>query len=110
MLHTACTCRELDYIKSQTIIFNKYIGGIDFESNCLCSVTAKFWTQFSQEFAEVATGNTFYLTDGEDASGAYRRDSFFATVELPNMNDDRVTRLVALVVHREGEGIIVVYL
>ena len=71
----------------------------------MCSVTAKFWTQFSQEFAEVATGNAFYLTDGEDASGAYRNDSFFATVELPNMNDDSVTQLVVLVVHRQGEGI-----
>ena len=58
----------------------------------------------------MAAGNDYYLTDGEDASGAYRNDSFFATVELPNMNDDRVTRLVALVVHRKGEGIVIIIL
>ena len=79
-----------------------FIGGIDFENNCSCNVTGQFWTQFSLEFSQVATGNAFYLTDGEDASGAYRNDSFFAKVELPNVN---ITRLIALVIHRKGKGI-----
>ena len=79
-------------------------GGIDFVNNCSCNVTAQFWKKFSLEFSKVATGNTFYLTDGEDACGAYRNNSFFASVELPNMNDRNITRVIALVIHREGEG------
>ena len=79
-------------------------SGIDFVNPCLCSVTGNFWSQYSAEFAIAAEGNTFYLADGEDSDGAFRDNSFFATVELPNMRDDAVTRLVALIVHRKGVG------
>ena len=79
-------------------------AGIDFENPCLCSVTGNFWHQFSVEFGLAAEGSTFYLADGEDKDGAFRNNSFFATVELPSMRDDAVTRLVALIVHRKGVG------
>lgn len=88
------------------IVYNVHFhaDGIDFQSSCLCSVTGLFWDRFSMEFALAARGNVFYLTDGQASGGAFRNNSFFSTVELPNFSDDNVTRLIALVIHEEGKG------
>lgn len=81
-----------------------HTAGIDFQSPCLCSVTGEFWTQFSKEFAQAAQENVFFLTDGQADGGAFRNNSFFSTVELPNLRDESVTRLITLIIHEEGKG------
>ena len=81
-------------------------SGIDFESCCLRNVTSSFWGRFSVEFGRAAIGSAFYLADGEHPQGAFRNDSFFSTAELPYMRDGVVTRLVVLLLHREGIGVL----
>lgn len=78
--------------------------GIDYTSQCLCSVTTAFWAQFSTEFALAASGTVFYLSYGEKPGGTFQSSSFFATYELPNMSPPRVTEVVILNVHRKGQG------
>ena len=80
------------------------LGSIDFDNECPCSVRNAFWRQFSVQFAQVASGAVFYLADGEHINGTFSNTSFFSTAELPNLRDDSVTRLIVLLVHREGVG------
>lgn len=82
-------------------------NGIDFDSpKCLCNVTNFFWFQFSSELARASRGVVYYLADGEDNDGPYRSNSFFATAEVPSLRDTAVTRMVALIVHSKGNGIL----
>ena len=81
-----------------------HLGGIQYEGSCPCSVTTDFWVQFSTEFAQAARGTIFYLGYGERNGGTFQSTSFFATVEIPNLEYPRVTSAVVIVVHRKGEG------
>lgn len=78
--------------------------GIDYTNGCLCSVSGAFWERFSIEFAMAASETVFYLGYGERPGGTFRLDSFFALHELPNLSPPRVSDVVVMVVHREGQG------
>lgn len=78
--------------------------GIDYITDCNCDVTGEFWHEFSALFAQVASDNALFLGNGERSFGAYSNQSYFATVEIPNMIPGKVKRVVALIVHRRGKG------
>ena len=80
------------------------IGGIDYQNNCLCSVSDLFWTQYSRVFAEAAQGNVFYLANASTPGGFFVNGSRFGQLELPYINNDSVTRLIAMVIHRKGSS------
>ena len=44
------------------------------------------------------------MGNGERVGGTYNEQGFFATVEIPNLNRDRVTSAVVIVVHQQGRG------
>ncbi|XP_015761884.1 PREDICTED: ADP-ribosyl cyclase/cyclic ADP-ribose hydrolase-like [Acropora digitifera] len=69
-----------------------------------------FWEEASSRFALNASGVVRVLLNGSNrnASGfpspAYRKSSFFAQFELPNMRPARVTKLLVLVMHTIGSS------
>lgn len=67
-------------------------------------MTGAFWERFSVEFAQAARGTAFYLGYGEKPGGTFQLTSFFAKSELPNLSPPRVRNVVAMVVHRRGQG------
>ncbi len=99
---------KLLYIPSFPLLiimhFSNYIGGIDFTNNCTCSVTTQFWVEFSARFSQAAQGTVFFLGDGAREGGAFNPQSFFSTVELLNLSQEDVMRVVALIVHPKGVG------
>ena len=78
--------------------------GIDYTNGCLCSVSGSFWERFSMEFAMAASESVFYLGYGERSGGTFQLDSFFARFEFPYLSSPRVSDVVVMVVHREGQG------
>lgn len=79
--------------------------GIEYTERCMCSVTSAFWEEFSRQFALSASGTAFYLGYGEKNGGTFQSSSFFAMTELPNLNPPRVSDVLAMIVHRKGQGI-----
>ena len=80
----------------------RHTDGIEYTRQCLCCVTSSFWEEFSRQFALSATGTFFYLGYRERESGTFHTDSFFATTELPNLTPPSVSRVVAMIIHRQG--------
>lgn len=86
---------------------NLFIDGIDYTSaHCNCTSSNIFWAESSALFAQAARGTVFFLGNGEetDGKGAYDNESFFGTIEVPNLNPAVVKLMVVMVVHREGQG------
>jgi ADP-ribosyl cyclase 2 len=94
----------INNLGDDTIWCGREGAGIDYDNVCLCSVTTKFWDQFSLLFSQSAKGTVFFLGDGEKSVGAYSRTSTFGRVELPNLDANVVTRVVALIIHRQDYG------
>ncbi|XP_022101991.1 ADP-ribosyl cyclase/cyclic ADP-ribose hydrolase 2-like [Acanthaster planci] len=69
------------------------------DPNCRSSVSSVFWTEASKTFAMQATGSVDVFLNGSDPRGAFRENSFFATVELPNLNTALVNRVNIIVIH-----------
>ena len=80
-----------------------HADGIDYNTPCNCDVTGEFWVEFSALFAQSASGNAIFLGNGERSGGAYSDQSYFATVEIPNMTDE-VYRIVTLIIHERETG------
>lgn len=77
--------------------------GIDYDTPCDCDVTGEFWYEFSALFAQASSGTALFLGNGERTNGAYSDQSYFATVEIPNMTN-RVERVAALIIHEKRTG------
>ena len=80
-------------------------------SGIVCGVNActdnprtQFWASFSAMLGMRAEGVAFWLAWGERPNGTYQDTSFFAQYEFPYLQPPRVSRLVVLNVHSEGEG------
>lgn len=81
--------------------------GIDYDScpdRSVCDYTTPFWGLASETFARHARGIARVLLNGSrvDSNGKptpYRRDSFFAKYELPNLQVDKVSELMIIVAH-----------
>ena len=80
------------------------IGNFLYERNCPCNNSENFWVEFHATLTEASTGIITYVTDGEKPGGAFRSDSFFSEHVIPRLNSQMVSRIVAIVVHREGVG------
>ena len=80
-------------------------GGINYDSNCSSpsQPVIAFIGQFSSELALSARGTVFWLTFSEGEGGAFRNNSFWSTVELPNLTPN-VSEVIALNVHRMQLG------
>lgn len=81
--------------------------GIDYDTkNCNCTPTDAFRRKLSEVFANAASDIVFFLANGQSRNGAFSEQSSFSTTEIPNMRPEVVKRVVVLVVHEEGEGIL----
>ena len=78
--------------------------GIDYSSICDCNPSNRFWEQFSALFAQAASESALFLGNGERPNGAYSDQSFFATIEIPNMRPGIVKQVAVMVIHRNGVG------
>ncbi|XP_038049772.1 ADP-ribosyl cyclase/cyclic ADP-ribose hydrolase-like [Patiria miniata] len=82
------------------------IHGINYDScpsfgdqSCQSPVSTVFWGSASMSFARQARGSISVLLDGSDPRGAFRNNSFFATMELPNLDTAMVDLVNIIVVH-----------
>ena len=85
--------------------FSYITGGIDYNSSCPSPnppVTA-FIDQFSTELALSAQGTAFWLTFSGGEGGAFRNNSFWSRVELPNLTQ-RVREIIVLDIHQMQMG------
>ena len=75
-----------------------------FTNKCNSKPKERFWERFSETFAQAARGSALFLGNGERCKvGAYNKESYFATREIPSMSTKKVTRVVALIVHQKGK-------
>ncbi|XP_022102056.1 ADP-ribosyl cyclase/cyclic ADP-ribose hydrolase-like [Acanthaster planci] len=69
------------------------------DPSCESSVSKVFWGAASMAFAKQARGRVTVLLNGSDPGGAFRNNSFFATIELPNLKTSAVDLVNIIVVH-----------
>ncbi|XP_065058228.1 ADP-ribosyl cyclase/cyclic ADP-ribose hydrolase-like isoform X1 [Rhopilema esculentum] len=71
------------------------------DNECGFEVYYPYWAYASQQLAKKATGVVHVLLNGsrEDGVPTYSRDSYFAKLELPNMDNKAVTEVRAWVIY-----------
>lgn len=93
--------------KKTDLLSSTKSDGIDYDScpdRSVCDYTTEFWGLASETFARHARGIARVMLNGSrvDSNGTptpYRRDSFFAKYELPNLQVGKVSELMIIVVH-----------
>ncbi|XP_072027784.1 ADP-ribosyl cyclase/cyclic ADP-ribose hydrolase 2-like isoform X2 [Amphiura filiformis] len=63
----------------------------------MSSAVQRFWPSASKEFARQATGKVYVALDAHRDT-PFKNDSVFATIELPNLNPEKVTMVEILLV------------
>uniref|UniRef100_A0A0B7BU80 Uncharacterized protein n=1 Tax=Arion vulgaris TaxID=1028688 RepID=A0A0B7BU80_9EUPU len=86
--------------------------GINYRScpayfSCPGEVKSSYWLEASKWFASNAEGDIHVALNGSMSGNrlAYRRDSIFASVEVPTLRSGRVKKLTAILVHDLGRPI-----
>ncbi|XP_038050758.1 ADP-ribosyl cyclase/cyclic ADP-ribose hydrolase 1-like [Patiria miniata] len=69
------------------------------DPSCPSQASTVFWGSASKLFARQARGSVSVLLNGSDSRGAFRNNSVFSTVELPNLDSSLVDFVNIIVVH-----------
>ncbi|PIK59532.1 putative ADP-ribosyl cyclase/cyclic ADP-ribose hydrolase 1 isoform X1 [Apostichopus japonicus] len=67
--------------------------------DCYGQATSVFWNKASALMAAQARGSVTVILNGDATTGAFRNSSFFARVEAPNLNPEKVYLVNVLLIH-----------
>ncbi|KAJ6659403.1 hypothetical protein lerEdw1_019135 [Lerista edwardsae] len=68
-------------------------------SECENNPGTIYWKMASKMFAEAACGTVQVMLNGSIETGAFRNDSFFGGIEVPNLNPDKISTMHIWLMH-----------
>ncbi|XP_066489028.1 ADP-ribosyl cyclase/cyclic ADP-ribose hydrolase 1-like [Tiliqua scincoides] len=68
-------------------------------SECENNPSTIYWKMASKMFAEAACGTVQVMLNGSIETGAFRNNSFFGGIEVPNLNPDKITEMHIWLIH-----------
>ncbi|KAM6439865.1 ADP-ribosyl cyclase/cyclic ADP-ribose hydrolase 1-like isoform 2-T3 [Liasis olivaceus] len=83
---------------------NPFDSGVNYEScpkwtECESNPTSLYWKLASKMFAEASCGTVQVMLNGSTASGAFRKSSIFGSVEIVNLNPEKVSKMQIWLMH-----------
>ncbi|XP_007424925.2 ADP-ribosyl cyclase/cyclic ADP-ribose hydrolase 1 [Python bivittatus] len=83
---------------------NPFDSGVNYEScpkwtECESNPSSVYWKLASKMFAEASCGTVQVMLNGSTASGAFRKSSIFGSVEIVNLNPEKVSKMQIWLMH-----------
>ncbi|XP_034264772.1 ADP-ribosyl cyclase/cyclic ADP-ribose hydrolase 1-like isoform X2 [Pantherophis guttatus] len=82
-------------------------SGVNYEScpkwtECENNPSSVYWKLASKMFAETSCGTVQVMLNGSTATGAFRKSSIFGSVEIVNLNPEKVSKMQIWLMHDIG--------